>query len=85
MSDITLINAPGGIGAWAAVETGLNPKGCKEAGEEAACTSAIGGGAAVNPAQEYIWTFTVLSTNSTPNATGHIKYMYATKRPEQEG
>ena len=85
MSDITLINAPGGIGAWAAVEKGLSAKGCKEAGEEAACTSAIGGGAAVNPAQEYIWTFTFLSTDSTPNATGHIKYMYVTNVLNKKG
>jgi len=85
MSDITLLNAPGGLGAWAAVEKGLNAKGCKEAGEEAACAYALSFGAAVSPATEYLWTFTFLSTDSTPNATGHIKYQYVTNALNKKG
>jgi hypothetical protein len=81
MSDISLIDAPGGIGAWSVVEKGLAAKGCKEAGEEAACTEADGYGVAVTPGSEHLWTFTFLSTDSTPNATGHIKYLYVTNAP----
>jgi PEP-CTERM motif-containing protein len=78
MSAITLTGAPGGIGAWSVVAKGLAAKGCKEAGEEAACTEANGYGVLVSPGAEHLWTFTFLSTDSTPNATGHIKYLYVT-------
>ena len=78
MSDISLTSAPGGLGAWSVVEKGLSAKGCKESGEEAACTEALGYGVAVNPGAEHLWTFTFLSTDSSPNATGHIKYLYVT-------
>jgi hypothetical protein len=85
MSNVTLVGVPAGTGAWIASEKGLNAKGCKEAGEEAACAEASGFGAKVSPAQEYLWTFTFLSTDGTPNATGHIKYMYVTNTLNKKG
>ena len=85
MSDLALVNAPGGIGAWSVVEMGLNAKGCKDTGEEGACTTANGFGVAVSPGAEHLWTSTFLSTDSTPNATGHIKYQYVTNALNKKG
>jgi hypothetical protein len=92
MSDLTLIDAPFGVANWMVLDAGLNAKGCKATnGEEAGCAEAQatlngGYGAPVDPlgpatSTQYFWTFSFLSTDGTPNATGHIKYQYVTSAP----
>ena len=84
-TDLALTSAPGGVGAWDLLPSGLDADGCKIAGELAACAEAKSFGTPVSPAGEFFWVFTFKSTDATPGPTGHIKFLYVDDELDKHG
>jgi hypothetical protein len=84
-TDLALTSAPGGVGAWDLLDSGLAADGCKITGETAVCAEAKSFGVPVSPGAEYFWVFTFKSTDATPGPTGHIKFMYVDDELDKQG
>ena len=84
-TDLALTSAPGGVGTWHLVSSGLDADGCKLGGELAACAESTSFGTPVSPAGQFFWVFTFKSTDATPGPTGHIKFLYVADELDKKG